>query len=166
MRAFAITGMETASWMPEIISGSLILATPPSARMSAGTRSSAITATAPDSSAIFACSASTTSMMTPPLSIWAIPLLTLHGPGWRPVSDLGVRPRPPGAPRPPRVHHVHDDPALEHLGHSALDPERPCLPTVFRHRFCPRECLLESVKRILLPAPPRDQTAARRIRLC
>src|SRR5205085_9343028 len=44
--------------------------------MSAGTRSSAITATAPASSAIFACSALTTSMITPPLSISASPLLT------------------------------------------------------------------------------------------
>ena len=44
-------------------------ATPPAARMSAGTRSSAITATAPASSAILACSGVTTSMMTPPLSI-------------------------------------------------------------------------------------------------
>src|SRR5215813_12622660 len=51
-------------------------ATPPSRRMSAGTRSSAITATAPASSAIFACSALTTSMITPPLSISARPLLT------------------------------------------------------------------------------------------
>ena len=51
-------------------------ATPPSARMSAGTRSSAITATAPASSAIFACSALTTSMITPPLSISARPLFT------------------------------------------------------------------------------------------
>ena len=51
-------------------------ATPPWARMSAGTRSSAMTATAPASSAIFAWSAVTTSMMTPPLSISAIPRFT------------------------------------------------------------------------------------------
>ena len=51
-------------------------ATPPSRRMSAGTRSSAITATAPASSAILA---------------WV------------------------------GVDHVHDDPALEHLGQPALD---------------------------------------------
>src|SRR5947207_3927322 len=51
-------------------------ATPPSARMAAGTRSSAITATAPASSAIRASSASVTSMITPPLSISARPLLT------------------------------------------------------------------------------------------
>src|SRR4051812_39591453 len=76
MRALAITGIVTASWMPLIIAGSLIRATPPSRRMSAGTRSSAITADAPASSAIFACSASTTSMMTPPLSISARPALT------------------------------------------------------------------------------------------
>ena len=51
-------------------------ATPPRARMSAGTRSSAMTATAPASSAIFAWSAVTTSMITPPLSISARPRLT------------------------------------------------------------------------------------------
>ncbi len=76
MRALAITGIETASMMPSIMSGSLMRATPPWARMSAGTRSSAMTATAPASSAIFACSGVTTSMITPPLSISAIPRLT------------------------------------------------------------------------------------------
>ena len=76
MRALAITGIETASMMPSIMSGSLIRETPPWARMSAGTRSSAITATAPASSAILACSAVTTSMITPPLSISAMPRLT------------------------------------------------------------------------------------------
>src|SRR5919107_956745 len=76
MRALAITGMVTASWMPLMSSGSLMRATPPSRRMSAGTRPSAHTAAAPASSAIFACSASTTSMITPPLSISASPALT------------------------------------------------------------------------------------------
>src|SRR5919198_3264409 len=71
-----ITGIVTASWISRILSGSAIRATPPSARMSAGTRSSAITATAPASSAIRACSAVVTSMITPPLSISARPLLT------------------------------------------------------------------------------------------
>lgn len=52
--ALAITGMVTASMISLIILGSDILETPPSARMSAGTRSSAITATAPASSAILA----------------------------------------------------------------------------------------------------------------
>src|SRR4051812_19337188 len=76
MRAFAITGMVTTALMPSIISGSLMRATPPSRRMSAGTRSSAMTATAPASSAIFAWSGVTTSMITPPLSISAIPRFT------------------------------------------------------------------------------------------
>src|SRR3954452_9319437 len=76
MRHFAITGIVTASWISLIIAGSDMRATPPWARMSAGTRSSAITETAPASSAIFACSASTTAMITPPLSISARPLLT------------------------------------------------------------------------------------------
>src|SRR5262245_5323952 len=76
MRHFAMTGIVTASWISLIFSGSDMRATPPSRRMSAGTRSSAMTAQAPASSAIFACSASTTSMITPPLSISASPLLT------------------------------------------------------------------------------------------
>ena len=75
MRAFAITGIVTARMIPSIMLGSLMRATPPSARMSAGTRSSAMTATAPASSAMRACSGVTTSMMTPPLSIWASPFL-------------------------------------------------------------------------------------------
>src|SRR5689334_16570422 len=77
MRHFAITGIETDSWISVILSGSAMRATPPSARMSAGTRSSAITAQAPASSAMRACSASVTSMITPPFSISARPLLTL-----------------------------------------------------------------------------------------
>ena len=46
--------------------------------MSAGTRSRAMTATAPASSAMRAWSGVTTSMMTPPLSIWARPFLVAH----------------------------------------------------------------------------------------
>src|SRR5437763_715550 len=80
MRALAMTGIVTVLWMPSISAGSLIRATPPSRRMSAGTRSSAITATAPASSAIFAWAASTTSMITPPLSISASPRFTRNVP--------------------------------------------------------------------------------------
>ena len=47
--------------------------TPPSARMMAGTRSSAMTATAPAFSATSACATLITSMMTPPFSISAKP---------------------------------------------------------------------------------------------
>ena len=61
-------------------------ATPPSRRMSAGTLSSAITETAPASSAILACSALTTSMITPPLSMSARPRLTRKVPVARPWS--------------------------------------------------------------------------------
>ena len=71
------------------MSGSLIRDTPPWARMSAGTRSSAITATAPASSAILACSAVTTSMMTPPLSISAMPRLTRAVPVAGVISEVG-----------------------------------------------------------------------------
>ncbi len=76
MRALAMTGMLTAALMPAIVSGSDMRATPPSRRMSAGTRSSAITAAAPASSATVACAGVTTSMITPPLSISARPALT------------------------------------------------------------------------------------------
>src|SRR5436190_508288 len=71
-------------------------ATPPAARMSAGTRSSAITATAPASSAIRACSAVVTSMMTPPLSISASPRLTRNAarPGRK--DERADHPRGPG----------------------------------------------------------------------
>jgi hypothetical protein len=96
MRALAITGIETASMMPSIMSGSLIRETPPWARMSAGTRSSAMTATAPASSAILACSGVTTSMMTPPLSISAMPRLTRGGPG---AGHVGVGGRVVGCTR-------------------------------------------------------------------
>ena len=86
MRALAMTGMETEVMIASIMSGSLMRATPPWARMSAGTRSSAITATAPASSAMRACSGVTTSMMTPPFSISAIPRLTRSVP----VAGLAV----------------------------------------------------------------------------
>jgi hypothetical protein len=61
--------------------GLAMRATPPSARIIAGTRSRAITAVAPDSSAMRACSTFITSMMTPPLSISAKPIFRR-----RPVS--------------------------------------------------------------------------------
>src|SRR5882672_3619399 len=80
IRHFAMTGMVTASMIERISSGSDMRATPPSLRMSAGTRSRAITAHAPASCAMRACSAVTTSMMTPPFSIWASPALTLKDP--------------------------------------------------------------------------------------
>ena len=64
--------------MARSISGSLMRATPPSRRISEGTRSRAITATAPASSAIFASCGLTTSMMTPPFSIWARPFFVTH----------------------------------------------------------------------------------------
>ena len=51
IRALAMTGMVTASLMASIIEGSDMRATPPALRMSAGTRSSAMTATAPAASA-------------------------------------------------------------------------------------------------------------------
>src|SRR3954468_20795915 len=89
MRALAITGTVTAALMPSIMSGSLMRATPPCTRMSAGTRSRAMTADAPASSAILACSGVTTSMMTPPLSISASPRLTRKVPVARGALGVG-----------------------------------------------------------------------------
>src|SRR5919112_6166544 len=94
MRALAMTGIVTISWMPLIIAGSLMRATPPSRRMSAGTRSSAMTADAPASSAIFACSAVTTSMITPPLSISARPALVRNVASSRIAPIVRARWRP------------------------------------------------------------------------
>src|ERR1035437_33229 len=73
MRALAMTGMWTVRMISSILPMLAMRATPPSLRISAGTRSSAITAQAPASSAILAWSALVTSMMTPPLSISARP---------------------------------------------------------------------------------------------
>mmetsp|Transcript_5597 Transcript_5597/g.12946 ORF Transcript_5597/g.12946 Transcript_5597/m.12946 type:complete len:459 (+) Transcript_5597:373-1749(+) len=66
MRDLAITGSDVAAITSLIIFGSDIRATPPSRLMSAGMRSSAMTAHAPALSAMRACSPSTTSMITPP----------------------------------------------------------------------------------------------------
>src|SRR6266498_355036 len=75
MRHLAMTGIETAAMISRIFLGEAMRATPPSARICAGTRSRAITETAPDFSAMTACSAVVTSITTPPLSISARPVL-------------------------------------------------------------------------------------------
>jgi hypothetical protein len=80
MRHLAITGIETAAMIDSTTVGSAIRATPPSLRMSAGTRSRAMTAAAPASSAIRAWAGSVTSMITPPFSISASPVLSLRVP--------------------------------------------------------------------------------------
>lgn len=80
MRALAMTGMVTASMMRRTTVGSAMRATPPALRISAGTRSSAMTAHAPASCAIFACSGVVTSMMTPPFNISARPDLSWNVP--------------------------------------------------------------------------------------
>src|SRR6266508_2535733 len=118
MRALAITGIVTAALMPSIISGSDIRATPPSRRMSAGTRSSAITATAPASSAILASSGVTTSMITPPLSISARPRLTRMVPVSCVVDmPCSLRRR---APATARLFDAHVRPALPRQLHPGL----------------------------------------------
>ena len=75
-------------------------ATPPSRRMSAGTRSRAITAQAPASSAILACSAVTTSMMTPPFNISARPRLTGNVPVGHGAPATWTRPNSSVASEP------------------------------------------------------------------
>src|SRR5271165_96957 len=74
MRHFAMTGIDTVAMISRIFLGEAMRATPPSARICAGTRSRAITATAPAFSAMEACSAFVTSMITPPFSISAKPV--------------------------------------------------------------------------------------------
>src|SRR6266403_4884718 len=78
IRTLAITGIVTVAMISRITLIDAMRATPPSLRMSEGTRSSAITAQAPAFSAIFACSALVTSMITPPFSISARPTFTRH----------------------------------------------------------------------------------------
>src|SRR5207249_2579910 len=81
----------TASMISATFDGSAIRATPPSLRMSAGTRSRAMTAQAPASSAILAWSAVVTSMITPPFSISASPVFTRSVPV---SSSIGTPPEP------------------------------------------------------------------------
>src|SRR5258708_14214149 len=78
MRTLAITGIVTVAMISRITLIDAMRATRPSWRISEGTRSSAIAARAPAFSAIFACSAFVTSMITPPLSISARPPFTRH----------------------------------------------------------------------------------------
>src|SRR5438552_2309147 len=78
MRTLAITGIVTVAMLSRITLIDAMRATPPSLRISEGTRSSAITAQAPAFSAILACSALVTSIITPPLSISARPTFTRH----------------------------------------------------------------------------------------
>src|SRR5215470_11992459 len=128
-----MTGIVTASWISRILVGSAMRATPPSRRMSAGTRSSAITAHAPASSAIRACSALVTSMITPPLSISARPLLTRMvpvsataasalGKFWRQCSEAAAAARRSGGglERFQAVHVEHPDQALTHVDQAAV----------------------------------------------
>lgn len=85
---------ETTCHAPPHTCGSAMRATPPSLLMSAGTFSKAMTAHAPASSAILACSAFTTSMMIPPFSICASPLFTTKvpvlGPGSSPTPSVAA----------------------------------------------------------------------------
>src|SRR6266480_6068687 len=78
MRTLAITGIVTVAMISRITLIDAMRATPPSLRISEGTRSNAITAHAPAFSAMLACSAFVTSMITPPLSISARPTFTRH----------------------------------------------------------------------------------------
>src|SRR5437764_7713770 len=142
MRAFAITGIVTASWISPILSASAMRATPPSRRMSAGTRSSAITAHAPASSAIRAWSAVVTSMIPPPLSISARPVLTLSVPTSIGLDSSWL----PGAPAP------------------AGDEQPVAVPVAARYAADPgraRKCALVPA----LPVGQRDVARVLRVRV-
>src|SRR5918992_5808901 len=167
MRALAITGIETASWISAIFVGSAMRATPPAARMSAGTRSSAITAAAPASSAMRAWSAVTTSMITPPLSISARPLFTRKVPVsmWPPgyaYKSIGFpgsasRPGPPGRVARPASAGVHEGAVqfqeLGELGRRGGLERRPRVRVDSRLR---RDVSHRRRRRALGPAPRAD----------
>src|SRR3954449_7067729 len=107
MRALAMTGMVTVSWMPRIISGSLIRATPPSRRMSAGARSGAMNAGGPAPPAVLVVS-----------GVGGAAPEAMAGGGARVLGDLRVL----------GVDDVHDHAALEHLGQAGLDAECGLVP--------------------------------------
>lgn len=90
---------EQVGWAGADGAGRRVGSGPPSFRMSAGTRSSAMTAQAPASSAMRACSTLTTSMMTPPLSIWAMPAFTAKVPVEAAIVDESSRRTPLAQPR-------------------------------------------------------------------
>jgi Tfp pilus assembly protein PilX len=96
-----MTGMVTVSMISLIIWGSLILATPPCDRMSAGTRSRAMTAQAPASSAIRA---------------WHR-VLALTGCREKNNNNVVVSTHLLG------VDNIHDDTTLQHPCKSGLDCE-------------------------------------------
>jgi hypothetical protein len=99
IRALAMTGMVTVSMISLIILGSLMRATPPWDRMSAGTRSRAMTADAPASSAIRACGK---------MSVSDWPCYSTLDVGMRKTYLLSVD-------------NVHDDSALQHACQTGLD---------------------------------------------
>src|ERR671925_117883 len=127
----------------------------PSTRMSAGTRSSAMTATAPASSAIAACSAVVTSMITPPFSISARPPLTRIVPSSaiRAMLAVGAKAEVVDAAA------VHaDGPAVEPVA-ADEEIEEPLVPaSLDAARVCPR-AVLERV-RVWAAAPVDDVTHA------
>src|ERR671937_1401150 len=153
--------MVTASMISLTLAASAMRATPPSALMSAGTRSRAITAAAPASSAILACSAVVTSMITPPLSISASPDFTVKVPVSRCIPpSFGRGARGSGCPECtavtcgvpaelPRERHV-----AVVLGQE-LDERRPGLERDLVAG--PRLELGDVVERLPAPAPD-DQT--------
>ena len=105
IRALAMTGMVTVSMISLIIWGSLIRATPPWALMSAGTRSRAITATAPASSAMRACIRLSASVSKVPVWSWS---------NWKYARRETYL---------LSVDDVHDNATLEHAGKTSLDGE-------------------------------------------
>src|SRR3990170_2032101 len=139
IRHFAITGIVTASMISWTFVGSAMRATPPWARMSAGTRSRAITATAPASSAIAACSAIVTSMITPPFCIFAKPRFSSSVP-----NRIAFRSSSKGMNVPPSQRSAW---ALEVAGDKASGAGRRA------RRGPPRAALAKSGGNAYAPAP-------------
>lgn len=98
-----MTGIVTVSMISLIILGSLIRATPPCTLMSAGTRSSAMTAEAPASSAIRACVCS---------SVYSFGGI-----------DLNDHVKVLHCTNLLSVDNVHNDATLQHAGEACLDGE-------------------------------------------
>src|SRR5581483_6355293 len=157
MRHLAITGIETAPMISRIFFGCAMRATPPSARICAGTRSSAITATAPAFSAISAWRASVTSIITPPFSISASPTFSR-----KPLVPLlsVINFSPPGSPlrtSSPGTH-IPSSSLFLNIGtdHCTASPavgQRRC--TTLRRPAFDRQPSATRNSKLLLPRRPR-----------
>src|SRR5207248_6558031 len=118
-----------------------------------GTRSRAMTATAPASSAIRACSAVVTSMITPPFSISARPLFTRIVP----ISAIAAILATEAAANGVRLRGVRLRPPVDER--VALEVEQRAKPAAgSRRRGRPPVALLHQL-RVVLGVPEEDEEA-------